>query len=116
MSVTIEPWTRCLAELFPVKPNDRVGRPIRREVYGVITEVMPLTWVENDADNNPAASASFSAAMTNGSVCQCPLSLLQNPFFRESKRNRMEHEYESEREPRSILQVPPLTISWSVSS
>jgi len=32
---------------------------------------------------------------------------LQNPFFRESKRNRMEHEYESEREPRSILQVPP---------
>src|SRR5208337_1705540 len=33
-------------------------------------------------------------------------SLLQNPFFRESKRNRMEHEYESEREPRSILQVP----------
>jgi len=36
------------------------------------------------------------------------LSLLQNPFFRESKRNRMEHEYESEREPRSILQVPRL--------
>src|SRR5208337_3847191 len=33
-------------------------------------------------------------------------SLLQNPFFRESKRNPMEHEYESEREPRSILQVP----------
>jgi len=34
------------------------------------------------------------------------VSLLQNPFFRESKRNRMEHEYESEREPRSILQIP----------
>jgi hypothetical protein len=33
--------------------------------------------------------------------------LLQNPFFRESKRNRMQYEYESEREPRSILQVPP---------
>ena len=33
-------------------------------------------------------------------------SLLQNPFFRESKRNRMQYEYESEREPRSILQVP----------
>jgi tRNA (mo5U34)-methyltransferase len=32
--------------------------------------------------------------------------LLQNPFFRESKRNRMQCEYESEREPRSILQVP----------
>src|SRR5208337_1243893 len=37
-------------------------------------------------------------------------SLLQNPFFRESKRNRMEHEYESEREPRSILQVPHMEI------
>ena len=36
------------------------------------------------------------------------LSLLQNPFFRESKRNRMQYEYESEREPRSILQVPLL--------
>jgi len=35
-----------------------------------------------------------------------PKSLLQNPFFRESKRNRMQYEYESEREPRSILQVP----------
>ena len=31
-------------------------------------------------------------------------SLLQNPLFRESKRNRIEHEYESEREHRSILQ------------
>ena len=29
---------------------------------------------------------------------------MQNPSFRESKRKRMEHEYESEREPRSILQ------------
>src|SRR5208337_277844 len=38
------------------------------------------------------------------------MSLLQNPFFRESKRNRMEHEYESEREPRSILQVPHIEI------
>ena len=34
------------------------------------------------------------------------MSLLQNTFFRESKRNRMQYEYESEREPRSILQVP----------
>jgi len=32
---------------------------------------------------------------------------LQNHFFRESKRNRMEHEYESECERRSFLQVPP---------
>src|SRR5208337_2138816 len=38
------------------------------------------------------------------------VSLLQNPFFRESKRNRMEHEYESEREPRSILQVPHVAL------
>src|SRR5271167_562287 len=30
-------------------------------------------------------------------------------FFRESKRNRMQYEYESEREPRSILQVPQRT-------
>ena len=37
------------------------------------------------------------------------VSLLQNPFFRESKRNRMEHEYKSKREPRSILQVPQVT-------
>jgi hypothetical protein len=36
------------------------------------------------------------------------MSLLQNPFFRESKRNRMQYEYESEREPRSILQVPQM--------
>src|SRR5271157_700112 len=45
-------------------------------------------------------------------------SLLQNPFFRESKRNRMEHEYESEREPRSILQVPQCflkTMNWRSS-
>src|SRR5208337_1153949 len=40
------------------------------------------------------------------------ISLLQNPFFRESKRNRMEHEYESEREPRSILQVPLIASLW----
>jgi len=37
-------------------------------------------------------------------------SLLQNPSFRESKRNRMEHEHKSEREPRSILQEAPMCV------
>ena len=73
--MTIEPWTRCLAGLFLVKPNDRVGYPIRREVYDVFTEVMPLTWVENDADNNPVALGIVQRSNGDGSVCQCLLTI-----------------------------------------
>src|SRR5208337_3153821 len=111
-----EAGAHCAPATLPDRPRtarvaDKVGNDARTSPRSRQTAGTWLPYPETTADPAQSPGCSYLSPAPAAPVQSSPHSLLQNPFFRESKRNRMEHEYESEREPRSILQVPPQSAS-----